>query len=478
MNINKLLTSLLILISSIAYSQEKPNILFIAIDDMKPLIANYGTGDVITPNIDKLTNSGTVFLNAYCQFPVCGPSRASIMTGLRPEVTGILDLKTRMRDVNPNALTIPQHFKNNGYQTAGKGKIFDPRCVESRAKDDPESWTIPYEGPKGAKYGFNKKYGKKDASWIVDAPDEEFHDGVIRNQGIDELEIMASKNEPFFLAVGFKKPHLPFNAPKKYYDLYKREDFKIASYQDAPPNSNSKYVLNNNNELLSYNPVPTELDTNTRYSPFEVGKSLSVSQQQELLHGYFACVSFVDAQIGLLLASLEKTGKAENTIIVLWGDHGFHLGDHGMWGKHTTMEQAARVPMIISGKGIIQQKSQEIVELIDLFPTLCELSKLDVPNHLNGKSIAPILASKENDSKGYAITQYKRNGAFGYSIRTEKYRYTEWVDGKGEVVYSDLYNLEDAFIEDENILEKTDKKEINKLKSILREHKEELRRYK
>ncbi|ANW96149.1 hypothetical protein AXE80_07595 [Wenyingzhuangia fucanilytica] len=470
---NRFLLGCLLVITSVSFGQKKPNVLFIAIDDMKPLIHDYGYDQAITPNFDRLMDEGVSFEKAYCQYPVCGPTRASLMTGLRPEVNGVMNLKTKMRDVNPNALTLAQHFKNNGYETVARGKIFDPRCVESKTEDDKESWSIPYSTPHG-------KHLHPDghlATMAIGDNDEEHTDGQTAKEGIEFINKLSNKEKPFFVAIGFKKPHLPFIAPTKYFDMYDKSKFKLESFQTVPKGADAKYILNKNNELLSYNPTPLDGGKILPYAPYKLGKSLTEVQQRELIHGYFACVSYIDNLLGNILDALENTGQADNTIIVLWGDHGFHLGDHGMWGKHTTMEQAARVPLIFKAPGIKSAKTSSLAEFLDIFPTLCDLAGLETPKHLQGKSLVPVLKCEKKSVRETAITQYKRAGAYGYSMRTEKYRYTEWVTADGTVRYKDLYDLDNDPNETVNILGNDPELDI-KLAVLLRANKEGLKRLK
>lgn len=423
------------LFNSAAYADDRPNILFIAIDDMKPLIGAYGNMDIKTPTLDSIAAQGMVFTKAYAQYPVCGPSRASLLTGLRPESNGVLNLKTRMRDVYPDILTLPQHFKNNGYETAAVGKIFDPRNVDSRATDDPASWSIAFKATRG---NVDSKNNERLAVKSIVAPTEEFIDGAINKRGIELLKSMSAGDNPFFLGIGYKKPHLPFIAPQKYFDLYDRESFILESDQHAPKDSIAKYIMNNNGELRGYAPTPKDGAEVVKYGE----GVLPQGQQRELLHGYYAAVSFIDSLIKDVLDTLVETGKDKNTIIVIWGDHGFHLGDHGLWGKHTTMEQATRVPLIIKVPDGTPGTATAPVELMDLFPTLSELAGLQVPDNLQGQSLVPTLTDPSHDQSGVAISQYKRAGAYGYTMRTERYRYTEWVLESGKVVYRDLYDLD------------------------------------
>lgn len=406
----------------------QPNVLFIAVDDLKPLLGSYGYEQVQSPRIDTLSEQGVVFLNAACQFPVCGPSRASIMTGLRPEATGVLDLKTKMRDVNPEVLTIPQHFKNNGYSTAGVGKIYDPRCVDSRQQGDAISWTIPYdESPNSAVPQMPKS---REAVQAYDLPDEAFPDGRILKGGIEKLRLMAASDQPFFLAVGFKKPHLPFAAPQRFFDLYDPEMIKLAAFQDKAK-GNSGYGYWDSKETRGYEGVPDKGDI-----PEEV--------QRRLIHGYLACVSWVDSLVGELLDELRATGKASNTIVVLWGDHGFHLGDHGLWGKHTPFEEAIRAPLIIMDPRIGKPVTTGTpVEFTDVFPTLCELAGLELPEQLQGVSLAACLSDPEAAPRKVSTAIYKSRGAFGYSVRNERYRYIEWISNKNaKLVGRDLFDFE------------------------------------
>jgi len=415
-----------------------PNVLFIAVDDLKPALGCYGDDVAISPNIDRLAKSGTVFLNAQCQWPVCGPTRASLMTSLRPEATGVMDLKTSMRAKNPAVLTLPQHFKNNGYNTAGAGKIYDPRCVDDRKTLDAPSWSTPFAKMPYHKTKFNDE---KRFALGPDLSDDELSDGQIALSGIELMRTLSKSDRPFFLAVGFKKPHLPFIAPKKYWDLYDRDEFAIAKHVGGIENA-SGYSLHDSNEIRGYEGMPKK-------------GAISPELQREAMHGYYACVSYVDAQVGLLLAELKTLGLDENTTIILWGDHGFHLGDHGMWGKHSTLEQAARVPLITRpavGKSISETMSP--VEFTDIFPTLCEASGLEYPSELSGRSLLPVIRGDEAKVRNGAITVFKSKGAIGYSYRTERYRYTEWINKFNKTVAAELYDYRDDPLETINQIDK------------------------
>jgi arylsulfatase A-like enzyme len=329
---------------------------------------------------------------------------------------------------------MPQFFRESGYVTAAAGKVFDPRNVDGPDIDDPQSWSIPFAESVGtadtvAEPNFVAK--------PIDAPNGQFVDGQILVRGVQLLRQMAGGERPFFLAVGFKKPHLPFVAPKAFFDLYDQESFSPAAFQQAPLGSNPSYVLGGNNELRSYWPTPRDGEEAGPY-----GEQFTREQQQEVLHGYYASVSFVDHLVGQLLGELEALGKASNTIVVLWGDSGFHLGDHGQWGKRTALEQASRVPLIIKAPGIGHGEAYALVESLDLFPTLAELAGLDAPPDLQGSSLVPVLNDKSTTVRDVAISQFRRRGAYAYSMRTDQYRYTEWVEVSGAVVYRELYDLD------------------------------------
>lgn len=495
--------SSIFLLLSLAFngiSQEKKNILFIAVDDLKPMLGCYGDETIHTPSIDKLAQSGTVFTNAHCQQAVCGPSRASLMTGMRPDYTKVWDLKTRMRDINPNILAMPEHFKAQGYTTLAIGKIYDPRCVDKQY--DGHSWSIPYK--ESAEYTYPKKYGKPGLSFYAskennkivdkytkeaisegvknihsyvaakfkpstesaDVDDAAHMDTQIANNAIRYMKELSKKDKPFFLAVGFKKPHLPFAAPKKYWDLYEREKIELAPYR-APVKNGVDFAYHTSGELKSYTDIPALASFSDIFND-----NLPEWKQKELIHGYKACVSFIDAQVGRMLDALKQNGLDKNTVIVLWGDHGWHLGDHSMWCKHSNFEQATRVPLVFAspnGKTGIQNASP--VEFIDIFPTLCELSGVPVPPTLDGQSLAPILSGNSDKVKDFAISQYPRGKRMGYSLRNERYRYTAWFEMdfmKGEkaqnekLIAEELYDYEKDPNETQNLVEFENHVQIHK----------------
>jgi iduronate 2-sulfatase len=495
--INKILKNSLSLaltsLSVFGQAQEKKNVLFIAIDDLKPVLACYGAEQIQTPNIDRLAKQGVVFTNNHCQQAVCAPSRASLLTGVRPDSTKVWDLKTLIRDKNPDILTLPQHFKNQGYITTGVGKIYDRRSVDTN--HDGISWSEEFAF-KGDEEFMNQKLGEpvlghyqstetkalvekytkeaqqknkkkgavnkyvmkhiKPATEGADVPDNAYGDGVLALSAINRLERFSKQNQAFFLAVGFKKPHLPFVAPKKYWDLYDRDKLPLAPYQKFSENG-PKLAYHKSGEIQSYTDIP-KLESYSDIGP----DLLPEAKQRELIHAYYACVSYMDAQVGKVLNALDSLGLRENTVIVLWGDHGWHLGDHGLWCKHTNFEQATRSPLIFSApkakKGICIDAPTEFV---DIFPSLCELSGIETPENLAGTSLVPILTGKKKSVKEYAVSQFRRGKAMGYAFRTERYRYVVWIGDnfrttkpyrKDLVVAEELYDYKVDGLETRNVL--------------------------
>ena len=461
-------------------SLAKKNILFIAVDDLKPSLGVYGDKFAVTPNIDKLASLGTTFTNAHVQQAICAPSRVSLLTGLRPDLTEVWDLETQMRNKNPDIIPLPQYFKENGYSTVGMGKIFDNRSVDRKL--DELSWSMPYikvdvdhsvhgntitgfqspenkkilsqirekataDGvPQGKMWQYlRSKY--KPSTESFDISDDGYVDGAMTLEAISQLKKLSKKNEPFFLAVGYVKPHLPFVAPKKYWDLYNREEISLAKYQKWARGT-VKLSYNNNGEMRSYTDIPDSFNENGL---------INENKQRELIHGYYACVSYVDAQIGKILNVLETNGMLDNTIVILWGDHGWHLGDHGQWAKHSNFEQATRSPLIIVDPDTKSNNfSSSPVEFIDVFPTLTELTGLDIPESLQGSSLLPILKGKSKRIKDYAVSQYPRGNVMGYALRNERYRYVAWYKNRStveeDVIIKELYDYKNDPNETVNIV--------------------------
>jgi iduronate 2-sulfatase len=464
---------------------KKYNVLFITIDDLRPQLGCFGDPVVQSPNIDKLASEGLVFKRAYCQQALCGPSRASFLTGYRPETIGVTDLHTHIRDVVPNVITLPQLFKNNGYESVGLFKVFhlvgfDPKGFGNL--NDPESWSIPLWMPSRSAWGpygdsiFQANYReclKKGPigynniprSLAFEAPNVEdslTSDGETAVQAIRYLRQL--KDTSFFLAVGFYKPHLPYVAPKKYWDLYDVNALKLPDNQYPPEGSPTYAVVGTggDRELRSYVNIPDE------------GK-LSDEIKKNLLHGYLASISYVDAQVGLLLAELDKLGLREKTIIVIMGDHGYQIGEHNMWSKkHTNFEISTHAPLIISvpdrKKNI---KTESLVEYVDIYPTLAELCDLQAPADLDGSSLVSLFDKPDQNIKEAAFSMYPRGKRIGTTMKTDRYRFTEWKHvGQGETEYELYDHLNDPqeninVVNKDSILKKEMVEKFKKLKPLL-----------
>ncbi len=426
---------------------DKPNVLFLMADDFRPELASYGSA-AITPNLDRLANRGMQFDHAYCQQAVCNPSRSSLLTGLRPDRLRIWNNSTHFRELNPSVVTIPQWFLQNGYVTRCTGKIF--HNWHTKEQGDRRSWSAPeflhyanhgddapqVEGelPPNLSTANLRNYGNGPLCECRDVPDEAYYDGRVATEGVKV--IAEIKDQPFFLAVGFWKPHAPFNAPKKYWDLYQRE--QLPPLRGERPEGAPELAFHASTEVLGAGA--------NKVTP-------SPAQAAEWRHGYYANVSYLDAQLGRVLDALEEQGLAEKTIIVFFSDHGYHLGEHTLWGKTSTFEYDARVPMLFSGQGIqAGVRTNSLAELTDLFPTLVELCGLSTPGGLDGRSLVPVLRDPTATVHEGAFSQHPRPAyydrepsgtptAMGYSVRTQQVRYTEWRDWKsGEVVAQELYD--------------------------------------
>lgn len=494
---------------------KKPNILFIGIDDLRPELGCYGSDIAVSPNLDKLAGQGLLFENAYCQQAICGPSRASLLTGIRPETSGVFHNYIKFREANPDVVTLPQHFKNNGYETVYAGKIFHHGDL-----DDEKSWSIlpaldsmTVKGipkPVGfalkennearaktrkamvAKYGKVARFGLASgvAYESADVADNTYSDGYNTELAIATMKEMNAKSDkPFFLGLGFNKPHLNWVAPKKYWDLYDREKIKLSTQTESPENG-ATMGLHPSFELRVRSNIPKKV---------EIDKELATT----LKHAYLACVSYVDAQIGKMIAALEKEGLRENTIIIVWSDHGWHLGDMGIWGKATNYEIATRVPLLIwtpdMPKGSHGKTTDALVELVDMYPTLAELSGLEIPKHVEGTSFTKLINNPEEKWKTAAFSQFPspalrewggfpirpamretyfgplldevevkikkqqkdkwnrdlfENRLMGYAMRTKHYRFIVWKDRTNkelEPVFIELYDHKIDPLETKNI---------------------------
>ena len=418
------------------------NVLFISIDDLRPALGCYGDKTALTPNIDQLAKRSILFNRAYCQQAVCCPSRLSLLTGLRPDTIKVWDLATHFREAKPQAITLPQHFKNHGYHTRSIGKIFHGGGKPSK---DPPSWSAAplhdFVRDPALRYATQKnlkgKGLKRASTESAKVPDNRYIDGIVCEDALKALDQYATKQKPFFLAVGFRKPHLPFCAPQKYWDLYK----------DVPPPVSQKHpkdapelAVRSWGELEGYSDIPKN------------GK-LTAAQVQKLRHGYYACVSYVDALTGRLLEKLDQLKLTQNTVVILWGDHGFHLGEQGLWTKANNYELSTRVPLILSIPNLTTQgiQTDALVEFVDVYPTLAEICQLKEPKGVEGISFMPLTKNPKRPWKKAAFSQYPRSisgnrhrkqGDFmGYSIRTDLYRYIEWRNVKTRLVQArELYD--------------------------------------
>lgn len=426
-----------------------PNVLFIIFDDLSTKIGCYGDRFAKTPNFDKLAARGMVFERNYCQQPICNPSRASLMTGRRPDTLGLWDHPTNFRVLHPDVITLPQWFKQHGYFTQGIGKIYNNRA--EKFPGDSKSWSVPevmHWGrhqpenplvPPGVALPPNLAHDP----WCEcrDLPDEAYYDGRVANLAIDALRGLAKKGESFFLGVGMWKPHTPYNAPKRYWDLYKREDVPPISPAQRPRNA-PDLAFHVSHELMGLPPD---------YSPM---RTINEETKRELRHGYYANISFADAQTGKVLDELERLGLEKDTVVVMAVDHGFQVGEHGSWGKMTLYHLDARVPLIIAGPGVAKggTKTQSLAESIDIYPTLAELCGLPSPDGIDGVSLKPVLQDPRACVNSGALTQHPRPALYwetqkepsvmGYALHTDRWCYTEWRDfPTGRVVGQELYDF-------------------------------------
>ncbi|MCB0688012.1 MAG: sulfatase [Saprospiraceae bacterium] len=432
-----------------------PNILFIAVDDLRPELNCYGKSHIHSPNIDKLASRGVIFNRNYCQVPVCGASRASLLSGTRPTADRFVDFATRLDEDFPGIQSLPEYLKNQGYTTLSRGKIFH------HANDQLDAWSeTPWSPASG-----NPEYGWFDyadtnslaiikRAWASspdssrsrvrgpafeypDVEDSVYRDGKLALKGIQDLERLANDKKPFFLAIGFWKPHLPFNAPKKYWDLYNINTIPTSPNpfipEDAPKNA-----IHNSGELRNYGLIP------------HTGP-VSRDTAKLLTQGYYACISYTDAQIGKLLDAMDRLKLTENTIVVLWGDHGWNLEDHTLWCKHANFETSMRAPLIISAPGRTQNAtSNALTEFVDIYPTICDLAGLKAPEHLDGMSLTPLLDHPDQTFKDFIFSRFHQ----GESIKTTDFVYTEWIDPKSEGTTARmLYDHRVDSLENKNVVD-------------------------
>jgi iduronate 2-sulfatase len=477
---------------------QQPNILFIAVDDLRPELGCYGADYVVSPNIDRLARSGMVFMNAYCQSAVSNPSRASLMTGLRPDSTKVWTLKTYLRDVAPNVTTLPQYLMKEGYFTTAVGKIYHNIFPDTASWSEPKMHLKGFPFDPDAVYFSDENlahiemrkrqikahnnearfidrlgewYIKAKVTECLDVPDNKYYDGAQTDYAIEKLKELKKKNQPFFFGVGYYRPHLPFNAPKKYWDLYDRAKIPLARNPYFPENMPSM-AISNNQEVRGY--------YDCRNLPTAFQGAFSEDTARLLRHGYFASVSYTDAQVGRLLDALKTEGLDKNTIVILWGDHGWKLGEHRSWAKMTNFEIDTRAPLIISVPGMKNQgsKSTRLVEFVDIYPSLCELAGVPVPKGLAGKSFVPLLDNPKAPWKDVAYSQYLREGGWrgpdgitymGYTVRTPDYRYVEWYNwDTHEFAARELYDERNDPDENRNVAgEPENEATVGNLKALL-----------
>ena len=457
---------------------QHPNVLFIAVDDLRPEMNCYGNSQIVSPNIDRLAENGVLFQHVYCQQAICMASRASIFTGYYANAYQIYSCRS-VDDLMPEVLTINEFFKKSGYDVFGIGKLYHHQ--EDHLKQFGEGWLETQKLAQGETKGRGYLTSEAQATltpegrgpaWESAAvEDNEYRDGFYADWVVNKLNELKTSQKPFFLGVGFQKPHLPFNAPTKYWDLYDPSQIETADNPYFPENG-SLYGKHNFGELRNYTNIP------------KGNAELSEDMQLKLIHGYRACVSYTDAQIGKVLDALEENGLKDNTVIVLWGDHGWKLGEHGMWCKHTAFEVDTRGPLIISAPNIKKNvKTNALAEYVDVFPTLVDLCGFEIPVHLQGESLLPVLTDPDSSVKEQAFSIWpsyrgasndKSKKVIGYSVRTPKYRYTEWIRiDSGEVMDRDLFDHATDPDENRNVV--NDKKyedEVPKLSELIKDFRE------
>lgn len=474
------------LISGLAAAQDaKPNVLLICVDDLKPVLGCYGDKLAKTPNIDRLAARGMRFDMAYCNQSVCAPSRNNLLLGSRSTSLGIYDLSVNFRKKVPDAVTLPQYFTRHGNRSEAVGKILHSGHGNN---DDAASWAVPtisekvveYLDPANSAdgkltreeaYFTNQQLGKigqlpKGSAWeATDSRDEGYSDGRIAREAIKRLQAAKErKDTPFFLAVGFVKPHLPFTAPQKYWDMHDPAKFTLAS-DTRPPEGAPPYAGKRGGEISNYTPIPDNGQVNDENA-------------RKLIHGYYAATSFMDAQLGKVLDELDRLGLAGNTLIVLWGDHGWHLGDHGFWTKHTNYEEANRIPLLMVAPGISKPgATKQLAETVDIYPTLVELAglpKAEGPQPMDGTSLVPVLKDPSARVRDHAYHCFPRGeGRMGRAIRTERYRMVEWKKPgePAETAAIELYDYQAEAPESKNLAD-SQPEVVKELRAILGRHPE------
>lgn len=468
---------------------KKQNVILLMVDDLKPTIGAYGDKNAITPNLDRFIDMGMRFDLAYCNQAVCVSSRFNYMLGSRSTSTGLYSFGKEFRDIYPDAVTLPQYFKNSGYHVESMGKTYH---IGHGNIGDEASWSVPHREEKVVEYLLPesnnrqltreealftnaKKYDKniqnindlpRGSAWEKpDVLDEAYADGRIATHAVSRIrELSKNADQPFLLAIGFARPHLPFCAPKKYWDMYDPQKLPLPEFEDFPKNA-PKFAVKRHGEIEAFSQVP---DDGTEIYDDEL--------KRNLIHGYYSSVSYMDAQLGRVLDAIKKYKLEENTIIVLWGDHGWHLGDHGSWTKHDNFEQANHIPIAIYAPGVTHSgsSSKQLIETVDIYPTLAELAGLPIPTGpqpIDGTSMVTVLKDGTKRVRDHAYHAFIKAGRLGEAIRTERYRMVRWtnIKDKTEPAIYELYDYEKDPLETENIaLEK--KKVVKELEAILNTH--------
>ena len=432
----KSLTVIILMFCFSAFAQNesgKENIIFIIVDDLRDLVMADNQLEIITPNIDKLKKRGVNFKNSFTNNPVCGASRASILTGLRPTKSRFRNYDTKINKDSPNALTIASYLKKNGYRTISNGKISHFSKDAAYGWDD--MFRSPRSNPKDYKDTLNIKNLKNNfgpASEFIYADDNDYSDGKVTQKTLRDIQSINNDDKPYFIAVGFQKPHLPFIAPKKYWDLYDRNDISLPYNNFFPPSAPKK--ANYFYELRKFTDIPDN-------------GPITDSKAKELIHAYYACVSYIDAQIGLVLDELDNQGLTDNTTVVLTSDHGFSLSEHGRWTKHNLFQYELKIPMIISSPKYKKNKtSKSFVELVDLYPTFCDIAGLEIPDFVQGKSLIYNLKNPKKITNDIAFSRWQN----GETLISNKYYYTEWRQN-GYLTRKMLYGIENDELQMNNI---------------------------
>ena len=425
--------------------------LFIVVDDLRNSVGAFGDPLAVTSNIDALAARGTVFANAHCQIAICNPSRTSVMTGLRPNTTQVWGLTKHFRQSKPNVVTLPQYFKQNGYYTHSIGKIFHGT---GKASSDPPSWSDAPQLDHSTKLDLyvlpkNRTGKKAAASELADCEDSDYIDGKVADAAIVKLRELKNSEPPFFQAVGFRKPHMPFSAPAKYWAMHKREQLAHPLNPNMPEGS-PEITAHSWPEARGYTDIPDK------------GK-IADEKIAEFRHGYYAATTYMDAQLGRVLNELKRLNLESNTVISLYGDHGFHLGEHNLWGKLTNYDIGTNAPLLFASPFQKDQGStiHQAVEFIDIYPTLVELCGLKKKVSLEGTSLATALNDRNTQVKDFAISQFPRPVSYnftkklpqnmGYTIRDQHFRYTRWVEfNSGKLLAEELYDYSTDQVELKN----------------------------